>query len=216
MDKKITLVIADDHELMRTGLLSLLQAQTERFEILGEANTGYNAIRLCLEKKPDILVLDLHMPGDMDGFEVIRILRQKAIPVKILVLTVDPFSEHLALSELGADRLLLKDVSNKTITDTLEQLASLSSCQNLIRTKDYLNIQNNVDEDKSQLKPLTKRELEVLQMAARGLDPAAIAGELKMTKGTVNVHLSSIYKKLKVTNRAEAVSFAYRNRLIVA
>ena len=238
--KRIRLVIADDHELMRTGLVALLERYPDRFEVVGQASTGYQAFTLCQQTRPDILVLDLHMPGDWDGFKVVEEIKAENRNIRVLVLTMDNRAEKAVVRDYGADKCLLKDTSNQVILESLELLAispptpqppahqsvglkrAVSFGQEAVfnNNRPTYTPDHIIDEDDllgqielEKYKLLTARETAVLAAAASGLKPEEIAVKLMMSKGTVSVHLSSIYKKLGVRGLPQAISFAFRNHL---
>ncbi len=225
--ERVGIVIADDHPLMRSGLAQQIAAHSDSLEVLGEADNGYKAIKMCFEKKPGILVLDLYMPGDIDGFDVLKLLRRKKMPIKVLVLTFDKASEVTIVRDYKADKCLIKDASIPTIIASLENLASsLSKGTYDIQVFPHLDRENageNYQSDaqakfseqvQSLSKPLSPRETEILRLSANGLPKEAIAKKLVMSAGTVGVHLTAIYNKLGVHSKAEAVAFAFRNKLI--
>ncbi len=215
MDKKISIVIADDHQVTRTGMSALLERHSDYFQVVGEAERGFTAVNLCKEKKPNILILDLHMPGDLDGFEVIRAIRNLKLNLKIMVLTADNFAESMLVKEMRVDKCLNKEVSNETILEALRELAETNKLLgSTSHPEESLTLEKTEIVNQFWTRPLSPRELEVLKAAARGFDKEQIGQELVLTSGTVGVHLTSIYRKLGVKNRAEAISFAYRNRLL--
>lgn len=216
-DNRIRVLIAEDFELLRTGLAQLLSLHSEQFILVGQVDNGYKAITFCEELRPDILILDLHMPGDYDGFEVIKEIRNRRLPIKILVLTVDTLSKETVVRDYGADYCLIKNVSNDIILETLVKL--FNSPVRMYNSRQSLNAASvNAPFERSQsqgiVKPLSAREVEVLILASKGLSKEQIGQQLKITTGTVGVTLNNIYRKLGAKNRAEAVSFAFRNKII--
>jgi DNA-binding NarL/FixJ family response regulator len=119
---KVRLLIAEDDLESRQYLVELLKQHPQLFEIVGEAGTGFEALELCLCTKPDIIILDLHMPGEISGLSLLHLLKQKNIAVKTLVFTSDHTREKLVY-EVGADKFLIKGVSTKLIIATLKDLA---------------------------------------------------------------------------------------------
>ena len=214
---QMRVLIAEDFELLRTGLAQLLSLHSERFKLVGQVDNGYKAINYSEELRPDILILDLHMPGDYDGFEVIKEIRERRLPIKILVLTVDTYSKETVVRDYGADVCLIKNVSNEIILSTMETLFNSpvrSYAKSATASTIATTIQTEISTTQPQNKPLSPRELDVLILCAKGLSRDQIGQQLKITSGTVGVNLVSIYKKFSVKNRAEAVSFAYRNKII--
>lgn len=218
--KTVTIIIADDHTITRSGLALQIEAYSERFKVVDEVDSGYKAIAVCLEKKPDILILDLYMPGDFDGFEVLKLIRSKQLPIKILVLTYDKSSEEIVLRDYKADGYLVKDAAIPTIMENIETLANTSFDEmkisaRPIKQKIEITEQASLSNQIPPLeRPLSPREMQILRMFANGATKEDIAKELVMTVGTIGVHLTSIYNKLGVHSRSEAIAFAFRNKLL--
>lgn len=206
-ESKIRLVIADDHHIVRTGLVAALTTtqQAQKFEVVGVASCGYDAALMCLEKKPDILLTDLHMSGKMSGFQLIRALRERNAQIKIVVFTAD----ELCGTIQGADACLLKQEDNETVINCLLKLASTS----LEPTKNSVDFRRSSEEE-AYLKTLSRRQIEMLERAAVGLTADEIASELRLARGTVNLHLDQIYKKFNVHSLHQAVVFAYNNGIL--
>jgi DNA-binding NarL/FixJ family response regulator len=212
IQRKTRIVIAEDHQVFRDGLLMALQRRSHIFEVVAEVDTGYKTLEVCKNEKPDILILDLHMPGDLDGFQVLQSIRREGMLIKVMVLTADPQGADIIVARLGADVCLAKSLSREEIMDNLEKL---SESQVRFQTPHRQNnLHSTVPGGNTQLKPLSPKELAVLQAAARGQDTATIAQELVIAKGTVYVHLNSIYRKLGVNSLPQALSFAYRNNVL--
>jgi DNA-binding NarL/FixJ family response regulator len=201
---KIRVVIADDHAVTRAGLiLTLQQYYSARFEVVGEADSGYKALDLCLRLKPDILILDWRMPGKWDGYAILRLLRQKGIPIKIMLLTgYDDFAGTF-VAPFSPDACMLKGSSTDDIVACLEQL--------MTEAKDFSPTSNKLFREKHLL--LTPQQLTVLRLINRGLTDREISEELHITEGTVGVHLNHIYTKLGIGSRREAREFVRANRL---
>ncbi len=218
--KTVTIIIADDHTITRSGLALQIEAYSERFKVVDEVDSGYKALAVCLEKKPDILILDLYMPGDFDGFEVLKLIRSKQLPIKILVLTYDKSSEEIVIRDYKADGYLVKDAAIPTIMENIETLADRSLDEVKISARPVKQTFESSEQTSfsSQVpplgRPLSPRELQILRMFANGANKEEIARQLVMTGGTVGVHLTSIYNKLGVHSRSEAIAFAFRNKLL--
>ncbi len=212
--RKTRIVIAEDHEVFRDGLLMALQRRSHIFEVVAEAATGYQTLEACKNEKPDILILDLHMPGDLNGFQVLQNIRRDGLLIKVMVLTADPQGADVIVSRLGADVCLAKSLSREEIMDHLEKLSE--SQINIKVSHRQSTTYNPETAGNSQVKTLSPKELAVLEAAARGKDTAAIAQELVIARGTLYVHLNSIYRKLGVNSLPQALSFAYRNNILPA
>lgn len=210
---KYSVLLVDDHAIVRKGLASLL-AMTGDFEVVGEAGEGAHAIDLARELSPDLVVLDLLMPG-MDGVAAIRALRTVSPRSQIAVLTSTE-DEDLAFSaiEAGAQSYLLKLMSGDALLDTLrrivrgEAVIHSSIAHGIVRA-----IQNVRKQDADPFASLTERELDVLRALAEGASNSRIASILNITENTVKSHLSSVLAKLHLTDRTEAVAFAWRQGL---
>lgn len=209
---KTRIAIAEDHQVFRDGLLMALLRRSHIFEVVGEADTGYKTLEICKNEKPDILILDLHMPGDLNGFQVLQNIRRDGLLIKVMVLTADPQGADIIVAKLGADMCLAKSLSREEIMDNLEKLRQ-SQVKQLTPLKQFNSSRNGID-DQVQIKTLSPKEIAVLKAAAKGKDTTTIAQELVIAKGTVYVHLNSIYRKLGVNSLPQALSFAYRNNVL--
>lgn len=193
-DDKIRLVIVDDHPISREGLsLGLEKHRPGQFQIVGEASTAYDALELCLKEKPDVLVLDWHLPGTLDGYGLLRLIRQKALKFKILLLTGDDTYTDTFTSPYVPDDYLLKGVPIVLIAERLEKLARAVE----------LN-----------LPYLTQREISILSLVGQAKTDKEIARELNITEGTVGSHMRNIFSKLKVSSRSEALLVAREYELV--
>ncbi len=208
----ITVVIVDDHPVVRTGLQAVL-ARADDIRIVGEGANGADALRLVARHRPDVLILDVHLP-DADGVKVTRLLRERKVTTKILILTVrDDRETVFGLLDAGATGYVLKDDALETLVPAVRAAA---------RGETWLSpvvagfILHRTGEEKPPPRaapdlPLTPREREVLILLAQGLDNAAIARRLVVTKRTVQNHVSNIYGKLGVASRTEAALLAIRH-----
>jgi len=209
MSDTIRLLIADDHLIVRQGLRLILETE-DGFELVGEASDGAEAVQLAGELRPDVILMDLRMPG-MDGLTAIEQLAEKQPEIAIVILTT--FNEDdLMVRGLraGAKGFLLKDTDRETLFDSIRAAARgetllkpdvMSRLLAQTRTQSGSNHPSeNVD--------LTEREMEVLQAAAQGKTSKEIAFALGISERTVKAHLGSIYQKLGVDSRAAAIATA--------
>ncbi len=209
----VSIVIVEDNVTFLKQIEKLIR-KDERFELRGTATNGADAIKLIFEQKPELVLLDLSLP-DFQGTEVIRQVREKKIRCDFLILTV--FEEEksvLSAVRAGAAGYLLKGTPYKKIREALLEIHSGGSViqPNLART--LLNIFMEQERLKSEVKPLSKREKEILNYIAKGLSNKEVAEVLGLSSTTVRTHLEHIYEKLNVTNRVEAVTEGIRQGLV--
>ena len=205
MEKKIKLLIADDHAIMREGLVTLLRFQKD-FSVIGEATNGREAIQKTLALKPDVVIMDLLMP-QMNGADATAEIMQSSPDVKVLVLTSFPdASDVVSALENGAAGALTK---------TLRKEDLFAAIRDVMTGKKILSeeIRQTLDENQSEDR-LTPRQTAVLESLARGLTYEEIAQQLNVTKACIKFHVLTILRKLNVANRSEAVAIALRKHLL--
>ena len=203
--KKISILLADDHAITRMGL-NMLIANKPDMTVVGEAEDGEEAIRLARELRPDIVILDLMMPG-ISGATATKAIRSENTAIRIVILTTFGDPDDLALAvKNGANATLLKDTRTDDIIDALRKVAA---GEEIIPQ----SIRNMKDEDDS-LTTLTNRQKEVLHSVSRGLTNADIAKQLGITEIGVQKHLKLIFTKLGAANRTEAAAIALRKHLL--
>ena len=203
-------LLADDHALFREGLRSLLR--TRDIEVIGEASDGSEAVSLARELSPDVILMDLTMPG-MGGLEATRLISAELPDIRVVILTVSEADEDLFEAiRSGAQGYLVKSTSSEEFFDLFEALergeAPLSRglAAKIVR---YLAAGGGAGEAAS----LTPREDEVLRLVAEGKTNAYIAADLEISEATVKFHMSNILAKLHLENRAQVVAFAHRHGL---
>jgi DNA-binding NarL/FixJ family response regulator len=205
----IKVLVVDDHPLFRRGLVSVLEEYPD-FQVMEQANNGVEAVAKAKELQPDIVVMDLCMPGG-DGVEATLALQQTLPLVKVLILTVSEKDDDLfAAIEAGARGYLLKDANVDELTAAIRTVAAgdvIISPAMATRLVDELR-QGNEHKADDELGELTLRESEVLQLVAQGASNKEIALELFISQSTVKAHLRAILEKLHVKNRAQAVARA--------
>jgi DNA-binding NarL/FixJ family response regulator len=212
MNRPIRVVIVDDHPIVRAGMRAVLQSASD-ICVVAEGDSGEEALCLVAEYQPDVLVLDVNLPG-INGVEITRRLYRQNCPSAILILTVHDDTETIfGLLAAGATGYVLK-------VDALETLAS--AVRATAQGESWLSprvagqvVRRAMGEERvGGPFPLTAREIDVLRLLAQGLDNDAIAERLALTKRTVQNHVSAIYGKLGVTSRAEAVLYAIQHQLV--
>lgn len=203
--KKHTILIADDHELVRSGL-SLVLGYQKDFTVVGAASNGEEAVASALALRPDLIILDLMMPAK-DGTQATREILAAFPSARIVILTTYATSfEILAALDAGAYGALSKDISNADLVRSLHDVLAgrhvLSpDIQNLIAA----NLESSA---------LTARQVEILEMLARGLSNHDIATALRLSENGVKFHLRGLFAKLGAATRTEAVAVALRRRLL--
>jgi DNA-binding NarL/FixJ family response regulator len=204
----ITLLIADDHPVVRDGLSGMF-ARDPGFEVLGEAGDGAEAIRLAQALTPDVILMDLRMPG-MDGLTAITELARQGITARVLVLTTyDTDSYVLPAIEAGATGYLLKDAPR---AELLRAVRAAAQGQAVLSPSVATRLMSRVREPET--KPLSRRELEILRLVAAGTTNRDAAAKLLISEATVKTHLLNIYAKLGVGDRAAAVAEAFNRGLL--
>ena len=212
MTAPIRILVADDHLIIRQGLRLILETE-DGFELVGEAADGAEAVRLCADLQPDVVLMDLRMPG-MDGLAAIERIHAAQPEVAVVILTT--FNEDdLMMRGLraGARGYLLKDTDRETLFNTIR---AASRGETLLKPEILRRVLANAGEASrpSQEVDLTGRELEVLQGVARGERSKEIALRLGISERTVKAHLASIYSRLGVDSRAAAIAVAAQKGLL--
>ena len=213
MSAPIRILVADDHLIIRQGLRLILETQ-EGFELVGEAADGAEAVRLCGELQPDVVLMDLRMPG-MDGLHAIERLRTEQPGIAVVILTT--FNEDDLMMRglrLGAKGYLLKDTDRETLFHTIR---AASRGETLLRPEIMARVLaqgKNAGASASAPAELTERELEVLRGVAQGERSKEIAFRLGITERTVKAHLASIYNRLGVDSRAAAIAVAAQRGIL--
>ena len=206
----IRILVADDHPMLREGLVAVLSTQPD-FDIIGEAADGAEVVRLAEALRPDVILLDLEMP-DVDGVAALEGLRDTVSEARAIVFTAYDTDERILRSlRAGARGYLLKGASRQEIFDAVRTVHAGGS---LLEPGVTTRLLDHVREGGEQTEPLTPRELEVLALISEGLHNSEIAGRLFVTERTVKFHVSSILAKLGADNRTEAVALAARRGLI--
>jgi NarL family two-component system response regulator LiaR len=215
-DHSLRVLLVDDHDLFRTGLRSLLEEQG--VQIVGEAASGQEALRIVRDAAPEVVVMDLNMPG-MNGVEATRHIGREAPLTRVVVLTIsDQDSDVMDAIVAGACGYLLKDAS---IQDLMQGIRAASVGEALISPHIAGKVLERVrgttpsSEAAATIRSeLSDREIQVLKLIANGKDNAVIAGELHISPKTVKNHISNILMKLQIDNRIQAAVYAVRSGIV--
>ena len=213
MTGPIRIVVADDHPVLRAGLIAILSTQPD-FDVIGEAGGGAEAVRQVVELRPDVVLLDLEMP-DTDGVEALKRMRGDRPDVRVIVFTAfDTDGRILSAVKAGAQGYILKGAPRDQLFEAIRVVhAGGSLLQPVVASKLLKQVSRDASSPGA-LRPLTPREQEVLVFLAQGLRNKEIADRLGITERTVKFHVGSILSKLDAGNRTEAVRAAHRMGLI--
>ncbi len=212
MNKPIKIVVVDDHALFRRGLIGLL-AEIPEFQVVGEASNGDEALRVIQGSSPDIVLLDINMPGK-DGVETVEALRERKNKVKVMMLTISQNDEDLIGAIVsGADGYLLKNTEPEDLRRAILRLVDGQSVLSPEVTGVVLKTLAH-NQQVGEASPLSDRELEVLQCLSEGMTTVQIGLSLYISDNTVKTHIRHILDKLEAANRTEAVSKALQMGLI--
>jgi two-component system, NarL family, response regulator LiaR len=210
MTNPIRVLIVDDHAMVRRGLTAFLKAKPE-LQLIGEASNGGEAISLCERLQPDVVLMDLMMPG-MGGVEATQVIVNRWPAVRVIALT--SFGDRELVREAlaaGALSYLLKNVSAE---DLAEAIRSASSGRSTLAAEAVQALVQPEPTAPTFGVDLTPREREVLALMVQGLTNPEIAGRLVVSRSTAKAHVSNVLSKLGVSNRAEAVALAVQNKLV--
>lgn len=208
MTKPYSVLVVDDHPLLRRGICQLLESDGD-FTLFGEAGSGIDALSAIVDNEPDIILLDLNMKG-MSGLDTLNALRQEDVTSRIVILTVsDAKQDVVRLLKAGADGYLLKDTEPDLL---LEQLKKAMSGQRVISSEvaEFMLEMNSCNEE-DWVEALTPRELQLLQHLAEGLSNRMLSEVLHISEGTVKVHVKNLLRKANAKSRTE-IAVRYLNR----
>ena len=203
--------VVDDHSLFRDGVISLLEA--DGHTVVGQAGDGLTAVESVRSSKPDLVLMDIKMPG-MDGIEALRLIKSASPEVKVIMLTVSEDEASLIDSiRAGADGYLLKHLNAK---DFLEMISGIERGEAAITRSLTTRLLRHMatPEPDSERTLLSEREVEILKLVSAGMSNRAIADQLSISENTVKYHLKNILHKLGVSNRTEAVSWAIQKKIL--
>jgi DNA-binding NarL/FixJ family response regulator len=214
----ITVALADDQPLVRSGLRMIVEGEPDLC-VVGEAGDGAAAVALVVDKAPDVLLLDVQMPG-VDGLEAMEQIAQAGATTRVLMLTTFDLDEYVydALSS-GASGFLLKDVAAERLFDAVRVVAAGDALLAPAVTRrligEFARLRPRLAPRTERLRELTARETEVLRLVAEGLSNGEIAERLFVSDETVKTHVSRVLMKLELRDRTQAVVAAYESGLVV-
>jgi len=212
---KIRVVIADDHKLFRQGLISLVRTRADLVEVVGEAETGDEAIALAEKLRPDVILMDIYMPPG-DGLQAAREIRQRFPEIAVVMLTSSERDEHLYEAvQLGVSGYLLKSLDADELFDLLKGVVQGEIAMTRSMATRILKgvARRRTDEERGE-EALTERELLVLRLVASGASNPEIAEALTISVNTVKSHLKNILVKLQLENRTQAATYALKRGLV--
>jgi NarL family two-component system response regulator LiaR len=214
MNNPITILLVDDHEVVRRGVRAYLDALPE-FAVLGEAESGAEAVRLAAEYVPDVILMDLVMDG-MDGVEATRRVKDVSPRSQIVVLTSYHQDEHIFPAlRAGAISYILKDVKMEELATAIERAAKgEATLHPRVASRLILEMHGAPQEKVNPFTELTERELEVLKLIASGLTNSKIAEMLVISPNTVKGHVSNVLSKLHLADRTEAAVYAWKEGIV--
>jgi DNA-binding NarL/FixJ family response regulator len=214
MSSPISILLVDDHEVVRKGVRAYLDTIPE-FDVIGESSSGEEAIQMVAEHIPDIVLMDLIMPG-MDGIETTRQIKKISPRTQVVVLTSYHEDVHIFPAlKAGAIAYILKDMKMEKLVDVLHKAVQGEvTLHPRVAARVLQNIRGDSGEDQQLFTELTERELDVLKLIASGMTNSQIAEELVITENTVKGHVSNILSKLHLVDRTQAAVYAWQRGIV--
>jgi NarL family two-component system response regulator LiaR len=214
MNNSITVLLVDDHKLVRQGVRAFLEAHDD-FLVIGEAESGAQAIELAEEHIPDVVLMDLIMP-EMDGVTATRLVKNTSPRSQIVVLTSYHDDEHIFPAlEAGATSYVLKDIDMEELAETIRRTARGEVMLHpKVAARILQELHSTKQDEVNPFTELTKREMEVLKLIANGLNNAEIAEQLVISDHTVKGHVSNIFSKLHLADRTQAAVYAWQKGVV--
>ncbi len=213
--KIIKVLIADDHHMVRQGIKQILELEND-IEVISQASNGEEAVKFTREYKPDVILMDINMPG-MNGLQAIEELKKDEDGHRIVVLTIHQDREYLFKTlQLGAEGYVLKDAESSVLIEAIRTVANGNTYVQPNMTselvKEFSRISTHT-KGKEEENILTSREVEVIELIAEGLINKEIAKKLYISEKTVKNHVSNIFKKLNVSDRTQAAIYAFKHNI---
>ena len=214
MSSPISIILVDDHEVVRRGVRTYLNTIAE-FDVIGECSSGEEAIHMVAEHIPDIVLMDLIMPG-MDGIETTRQIKKISPRTQVVVLTSYHEDAHIFPAlKAGAISYILKDMKMDKLVEALNKAVQGEvTLHPRVAARVLQNIRGDGGEDQQLFTELTERELDVLKLIANGMTNSQIAEELVITENTVKGHVSNILSKLHLVDRTQAAVYAWQRGIV--
>jgi DNA-binding NarL/FixJ family response regulator len=216
MCNRISVLIADDHSLIRQGLKQILELESD-ITVIAQASNGNEAVQLTKQYKPDVILMDINMPGT-NGLQAIKQIKDDQLPSRIIVLTIHEDREYLFKTlQMGAEGYVLKDAEPKVLLEAIRNVHSGRSYIQPNMTMELVKEFNRVtlhEKGKHNENNLTARETEVLGLIAEGMINKEIARTLYISEKTVKNHISNIFKKLNVSDRTQAAIYAIKHNIM--
>jgi len=214
MQTPITILIVDDHAMVRQGVRAFLDTQPD-LKVIGEAATGEEGLNLAIQFVPDVVLMDLVMPG-MDGVEATRRLKRASPRSQVVVLTSYHEDEYIFPAiKAGALSYVLKDIGPRDLADVVRKAANGEVVLNSrVATRVIQELQGLREDQANPFTELSERELEVLRLIAAGLSNAEMAEKLVLSEKTIKGHVSNILSKLHLVDRTQAAVYAWREGIV--
>jgi NarL family two-component system response regulator LiaR len=214
MSSPISIILVDDHEVVRRGVRTYLNTIPE-FDVIGECSSGEEALHMVAEHIPDIVLMDLIMPG-MDGIETTRQIKKISPRTQVVVLTSYHEDAHIFPAlKAGAISYILKDMKMDKLVDALNKAVQGEvTLHPRVAARVLQNIRGDGGEDQQLFTELTERELDVLKLIANGMTNSQIAEDLVITDNTVKGHVSNILSKLHLVDRTQAAVYAWQRGIV--
>jgi NarL family two-component system response regulator LiaR len=214
MDDPITVMLVDDHEIVRQGVRFFLETHPD-FSVIAEADSGLTAIKLAEEKIPDVVLMDLLMP-EMGGVEATRRIKDLSPRTQIVVLTSYHDDEHIFPAlQAGAISYVLKDVKMEELADVIRRaVRGEATLHPRVASRVIQELHGSRTQELNPFTELTDRELEVLKLIAKGLSNSEIASQLIISEFTVKGHVSNVLSKLHLADRTKAAVYAWQKGVV--
>lgn len=208
---KVRVLIADDHVLVREGLRRLLELD-DSIQVITEVGDGQGAINVSRKEKPDVVLMDVNMPGT-DGIVATQVIKRELPGTKVIALTIYEDEEVVEMVRAGVSAYVLKDVAGSELADTIHRVMAGEVVIHPRVANRLVREINRTDSKKDEIK-LTKREKDVLDLLVKGNTNKEMAQSMFISEKTVKNHLTSIFKKLNVKDRTQAAVYALKNGMI--